>query len=226
MHVRFTATPGRSPATVIATDPGDDLALLHVDVDGELPRDVADPATIRIATLSSPSISPSTSTATQGGHRRDRLAARSRPVDQPDEALDGLVRRCRDLVGQLRRPARRRRRPVIGIDTASPRVTPRSPPPTSASPSASHARDPRPLRADGDVIQRIPRRQPRRPQRQRLQRPRCQGRSRLAGGGGRYISDIVVTVDDHQRRSTRRRRPRSRPRRIAVVVVRAVRRSR
>jgi putative serine protease PepD len=49
VHVRFSGNTEPVSATVVAADPDNDLALLRVDVDGELPAATfADPASIRI----------------------------------------------------------------------------------------------------------------------------------------------------------------------------------
>ena len=49
VRVRFAGNTEPVPATIVAADPGNDLALLRVDIDADLPAvTIADPASIRI----------------------------------------------------------------------------------------------------------------------------------------------------------------------------------
>ena len=134
IRVRLAGETEPREATLLAADPGNDLALLRIAGDGFAPATFADPDSVRIGDevvaigfALDLDGDPSVTLGIVSALDRTIQTARGCPRRaDPD--------RCRDLVGQLRRPARRRRSARSSASTPpSPAATPPRPPATSAS---------------------------------------------------------------------------------------------
>ena len=202
VHVRFSGNTEPTPATVIASDPDNDLALLRVDIDAELPAaTLADPASIKIG---DPVVAIGFALDLDGDPTVTAgiVSALDRTLSiSTTEALDGLIQTDAAISsGNSGGPLVNSAGQVIGINTAvaesdAQRATTNVGFAIGVGEALDVLEDLARRRA---TRPRAPRRRAGQPQRRRLRRPRRRRQSRFASGRGR---------SGGRRRRRRRRRP-------------------
>jgi putative serine protease PepD len=118
VFVLFAGDTEPTPATVIAVDPGNDLALLHVDQTGLTPAVFADPESIDIG---DEVVAVGFALDLDGGPTVTRgiVSALNRTIVSGDGALDGLIQTDTAISsGNSGGPLVNTRGQVIGINTA------------------------------------------------------------------------------------------------------------
>jgi putative serine protease PepD len=118
VFVLFAGDTEPTPATVIAVDPGNDLALLHVDQTGLTPAVFADPESIDIG---DEVVAVGFALDLDGGPTVTRgiVSALNRTIVSGDGALDGLIQTDAAISsGNSGGPLVNTRGQVIGINTA------------------------------------------------------------------------------------------------------------
>jgi S1-C subfamily serine protease len=118
VYVLFAGDTEPTPATVIAVDPGNDLALLHVDQTGLTPAVFADPDSIDIG---DEVVAVGFALDLDGGPTVTRgiVSALNRTIVSGDGALDGLIQTDTAISsGNSGGPLVNTRGQVIGINTA------------------------------------------------------------------------------------------------------------
>ncbi|MDP4648729.1 MAG: trypsin-like peptidase domain-containing protein, partial [Ilumatobacteraceae bacterium] len=118
VYVLFAGDTEPTPATVIAVDPGNDLALIHVDRTGLTPAVFADPSSIDIG---DEVVAVGFALDLDGGPTVTRgiVSALNRTIVSGDGALDGLIQTDTAISsGNSGGPLVNTRGQVIGINTA------------------------------------------------------------------------------------------------------------